>query len=1567
MAKANTDKQQAVLLAALQTGATTKLEHLAADLMGRLLKVQIAVSKAGFQHGGDAGTAGRAGRRLRIECKRYADNRPLSDRELQGEIDDATRRTPGLEAWVLVSTRRVAENTQETLNLKAGEVGVPVIVVDWAAPPGTPPDLAALCAFAPDLVEIHYGAAAATAARCLKALSGPVVERIRHEIAAWNIGYKQLKRAGDRRLRRIWNSEVESQAAFAQNAAGGAAAYLITRTAVLQALHDWWKAPGPQPAVVFGIEGVGKTWAALQWVLRELRRLPLTLALPSSAFMAVRGFTETAVLDFLAGALYDVTSTQNERYWQQRLRNALKRPAEQGPVMLIVVDGMNQEPSFEWRRLVQILQGGSFRGRVRLILTTQTHFLEEHLLGMRTVAGGVTRIGVEPYDLTPGGEFDELLSRHGRARAGIPPELVALARVPRLFPLVMKLRSDVAMQGDATLPRLLWAYGRDELSMREGRAFSETEWEQWLLDLAAKHWDAIRSGAASSDPAQSYPLHELDAMVARRSLEPSIVARRLSEIVDGTWMEAVPGKPNTFRPRASTIHLALGAEVVSLLENAEHLGTERLEVVLARWLDPLGATSAAADVVAAAMSIAVAKRLPASSCILPVLVKALLQSQNVQDSHRLQAVALAPAIFRGLLETVEHSSSRSQASARRWALQALRGTPAVNMPAWNAINDKLVTWVAHVTCPTAEEVAQSDSSGKHQFDRLIERIGTGAAGVQPVMGVPVRVHLRETEDLADSVPGLLLGKPLVPAVRVLVAAAVTASISIGGRSAWEGFKWLVMLNPVDPDETVALLAGLADVALGTCGGPGVHPELPMRVAALLLWMAGDETHEHRANALRVSFEAGWDYDKHYLADPVRSWFALERRHLDLLWRDGTLPLLLRLQRGQAFLPDPSIGADKKFVQALETACDGFDISTLDTNISLTSEDHTFRDIEPGLARLAPRALAGLVRRRLCGLAVRIGEPRHWASVRAPRFVLLADAPAAAAAKALRLNPPVPPGSEEAFVQSQLLEIELPHAGAREQLDTLVEARDAHLTLKLLSFLQPTDAGTLANFLARWGMSNHRAVEVLLSYLAERGTHLADPEFQLLTPFALPGADARMRIVAFIALARSNPFEFGAYLVNWGWHVEASQTVFEQDHGSRAVLAVSSTRPLGELRFVVAPWCLLSEACARGGSPADAKVAAAALSTAINIVGLAAEHPGVDISVDLPYDSGSISFDPSDESAKDEEQSLRAALDFDELSRRRSMAHEQGHEYLTRTWNAGAVMAVRPVPLKEAQMLVRHCSAEVELWLDGHEAQTSAFRQRLNLAGGLYLALCEALLETDPPRGVAIWRSIEQSLQTRFVGLGDINDLMHMPFRVREHSAVLELRDDLYALRRNGSDKAYIELVLCASSNGCIEWLCRKISADETSGSRWRQKRAIVLRGLLSEGSAEAPRWREGPLVGLWEWLRHRSDDWSDRHAFARHWWKTFLLAPDAQTAYAAWHVFLLCVDRTALVWMQPELKASAQGDDLWRLKMLHLEVNRSQLDEAMRSKETKGSNDPERHLFGWDLPVAWFDADQLPE
>lgn len=50
---------------------------MSAALIGKLLDVGVFVARSGFQFGGDAGTSGTQGRRLRIECKRYADKSAL--------------------------------------------------------------------------------------------------------------------------------------------------------------------------------------------------------------------------------------------------------------------------------------------------------------------------------------------------------------------------------------------------------------------------------------------------------------------------------------------------------------------------------------------------------------------------------------------------------------------------------------------------------------------------------------------------------------------------------------------------------------------------------------------------------------------------------------------------------------------------------------------------------------------------------------------------------------------------------------------------------------------------------------------------------------------------------------------------------------------------------------------------------------------------------------------------------------------------------------------------------------------------------------------------------------------------------------------------------------------------------------------------------------------------------------------------------------------------------------------------------------------------------------------------
>lgn len=1557
----------AILLGELRAAPPRALEELAAALIERLLDVRIAISKSGFQHGGDAGTAGRAGRLLRIECKRYSDTTPLSDRELQGEIDDARRRRPGLEAWILVATREVPENTLDTLNLKGREVGIPIVIVDWAESTTRVPDLAALCAWAPDLVASHFGTRAATVARALQRQAPPTLERMRSELQPWHIGFSQLQELANARLHQTWTNEVESRAAFGQNAAGGANPDLIERKTVSAQLSQWWGEPTAKPAVVYGAEGVGKTWATLQWVIANLSVLPITLVLPASAFPEVRGLSPASVMDLLAGALHGVTLSQDRIYWRERLYRLLERPVEEGPALVLFIDGLNQEASFDWRRLIQVLQAGPFTQRVRLLLSTQTHFLEDRLQDLRFISSGAKLIGVEPYDLTDGGEFDQMLAKHGRQRADLAPDLVPLARVPRLFPLATALSADAALHGDATVSRLLWAYGRDQLSMREGRAFTENDWEEWLRDLARQHWSVIRDRGGSEVIPQTYSVSQLDAQVGRTSLEASLNYRRLAEIIDGTWMEQVPGQPNIYRPKESTIYLALAAELLGQLEAAMAQRPESVSGALGAWIESFAATAAAADILAAAVSIAVAKGLTHASPLTSALVCALLQSQNASGSHRSEVRALAPAITAALLDAVERSSSRAQASARRWALDSLRDIPQASVSAWALIYDRVVSWVAHVTCPRPSEAAGADAPDRHFAERLLVRIGTDQPGRQVVMGVPIRVHEREMENLGDSVPQLLAGKPLVPAMRVLVAACVTAAIDMSACRAWEGFKWVILLNAIDRAETVDELARLSETARTAVEpGDGVHPEMPTRVAALLLWLTGVETHEIAASSLRVTFERGWSYDRDYLADPAGSWFTPEYRHVSQVLEDERFQLLPRLKRVSAYVGDPLLSVSESFAASLKAAADGFDMRALHTVGSWTSEDHAFHELMPAVARFAPDTAASVARRFLTGLPDRSGERRNWGAKYVHGFLIVADSEAAEAARSLRLARGETADGEEPYLAMKLLEIELLLLPASTQLDRLVEAADAYLSLQLLTIVRPVDDDEVSRFLARWPLKNRRAAEVILNVLAARPATLSEQNFNALREFAGQDTDLKLRVLAFIALTSSVPKEFGEYLLQRGWRASPEQDLFEQERGSEAVCAASAARALEELETIVTPSALLEEASKRGGAPDAAKVAARAIEAIVR-PDIPSEPPDdVLVSVEVGRRAGFVSFDPQERTSDDAE-TVAEAFNLEVRVRMHKEANAAGHEYLKRMRSLGETLASKPVRLKDARMLVAHCSAEVERWLDGMEGLTPAFRNRLNAAGGLYLTLCEALIEVNSPLATPLWHAIEKGLKIRFVGVANLNELYHIPFRAPDTAVALRLRGTLYELARNANDKAYMDLVICAMVNKQHSWLTSKIDDDAASGEDWRSTRAVVVRGLAGlDTRAGQLDWPEGPAATHWESLRHAAMLRRNSISIARHWWNAFLDAANVEHAYAAWILFARYADRRAYAWMNDDVSARKPAGELWRLKLLHVEANQYALASAMKENESKGSRNPERYLFHLDPPEQWLDSADLP-
>src|SRR5688572_15984175 len=166
------------------------LERLAAALTGRILGVTVSVAQRGFQHGGDAGPAGRQERRFRLECKKYAETSPLSRRELLGEIDHALACDEALEAWILVATRPVPEQVAQDVIQHGEKNGVPVLVWDWSDHEIA--SLAALCASDPDLVETLFSKEAGRHSRDLVPFAAEPIAALRREMHSWCLGFAAL-------------------------------------------------------------------------------------------------------------------------------------------------------------------------------------------------------------------------------------------------------------------------------------------------------------------------------------------------------------------------------------------------------------------------------------------------------------------------------------------------------------------------------------------------------------------------------------------------------------------------------------------------------------------------------------------------------------------------------------------------------------------------------------------------------------------------------------------------------------------------------------------------------------------------------------------------------------------------------------------------------------------------------------------------------------------------------------------------------------------------------------------------------------------------------------------------------------------------------------------------------------------------------------------------------------------------------------------------------------------------------------------------------------------------------
>ncbi|HEY8095095.1 MAG TPA: hypothetical protein VIE65_03255, partial [Methylobacter sp.] len=1279
---------------------SAKLENLAAALLGQLLGLSIPVAKSGFQHGGDAGPAGRQGRRFRIECKKYSDKTSLSDRELLGEIDQALARDNALEAWILVATRSVSEQLEQDLFHHGERIGVPVVIIDWKNHELT--SLAALCAFDPDLVEDEFSKEAGALARALQPASDDAIAMLRRNLQSWCLGFDTLRLQSHEKLDKIWNSPKTSNAELGQNTAGGAQEKRVKRSAVHQKLDAWWQgaARNDAPVAVIGLDGVGKTWAALDWLVDNEDGQPIVLIVPSSATLQMlSSISETSVKEFLANCLYQVSGVRSSEHWLRRLENLLKRPETEGPVLTIFFDGMNQEPSVKWSLLLKVLQGEVFGERVRVIVSTRIHHFEDRLSNLRNLIVPAVTVVVDHYDITQGGELDQMLGFEGLTQTDLHPDLIELARTPRLFKLVVRFRDRLVEANQVTVHRLLWEYGRDTLGERAEASFSEKDWRHWLKEIANKYRDGIQLSS----------LKALGETASRPDLSEREVYARLSDIIDGRFARHDPSGGISLSP--TIVEHALGAALFAHIETVTEPAFATLEATLTQWLDPIAGLDQRAEILRAAVSILVEQERLISSAVAGVLVTAWLQTQNVNDSHRLELAALAPHLADALLDAVEHSDTDTHTSARIWAVNALRTIPRTDSMALTTIVARLRGWFCIVSRDADSRQNANAEFEKNRSDRFKSRIGIDSPGRIKVLGIDLELVDQSDGVLLATAPSIIEGFPLAKTLPVFEVAAVVLSVGRCDKG-WDGLKWLCLLNEIDPDETAVALRELsAKVRLRT-PETGVHAALPARIASLLLRMSGQEQDEDAAISIDPSLDRWFTYEKDYLAQPSRSFFALERRHADITLNDTELPLLSRVQRTKELWLDPNFEPPASFITEVLAAATHIEVDKLNRHISYTSEDYDFDEFEPVLARCTPDLLADLMHRKIQSAATCPAESRYWLAICIREYLILAGKAAATAARTLRLSSVDSDEGQESFAANLLLMMELNNLDALSQYETLIRANLKFiLTADFAEILRPPTSDDVDILIDRYASGSSKQQDDLLILLSIHSIRFSDKAWLWLLNFTK--ADSYLRGLAFDTLNRADAIRFGQILATDGWLWSPEAHVWVNHYGTGALIEATRALPFDQVAPQLAPWRLLEAARLRGSHPAEVRLAGKIFGHVLAADKIEEPDPGSILSVDRsetktsPFAFSVLPW-PSQNSTNDPEAWSKAAMNIDAQRKARRLASETAILRIHEARASGASLYLTNIDAKDFEPVLLHASDMVDHWLEGFLTLTVDF-------------------------------------------------------------------------------------------------------------------------------------------------------------------------------------------------------------------------------------------------------------------
>jgi hypothetical protein len=1548
-------------LKSLEDTGDSGFEGLIAVVLQSATGQEFRLSSAGRQSGRDTASESGYGICIKAESKHYRETTSLKPRELLGEMDQAMMSDENLDMWILAASRSVDDQTAHDLEVHGERHGIEIVILDVGVDGLS--RLGVLMAQCPEAViewaELHHLKCETVSLRsALRAIAdAPGCEPAKLRLSAKlgsTMGYDTARKRANEQLVTVLGDHQRAKSIFLQSLGIRAPqARVVRRTHLMKQLSDWWDAPGfPVPAVALGEEGTGKTWAVFDWVAGRIERGDMPLVLPFAVVaQELTGFRFPETL--LPRALAKWPGILGEGGWARRIHRWLAGEATGRPIMLLILDGLNERTDVEWRQLFATLASGPWRGKIAVLSTDRPHHWRHHcVLG---VAPAALEIEVGAYSDE---ELGQALAGSGISYSEIPSDLVPLISIPRYCRLVVEHFKEMVQAADFTRERLIYLELKDRVAAKLGYPLNHEGLFGIVRELAER---------ARTNP--NLKPQELRSLVAGSGGD---VENIYEEIVSGGLLVEV--SPNAMVPayRVEPIRMVFGFGMLLADELAKFASgnASDIEGFLTGWFEPQPHMDRKVEICGSAVFHALSQdNFPPLA--LKGLVRYWLGLRNWADTTQLtftNYVLRRPEVFVDVAEDF-WSSKRDSGAAQQFLGRAFvanrnnENVQAVLAPAierWMGFVHPLGRDYAEFNRPRSDRILTTPDGQKivvpgvdREKEERVRREIEARAGC-PVVPGEIRVAGVRLTVISDGPLlrlarfGLMItsaGDPL-PFIESLVHWAVASAVMDSSEFA-DLAAWVIRLSG---PEVEAKLLGEARRLLER------QEKVADAAARTLLIAIGNKESESLIQKHDLTPQWYKDRLMEHSKDPCRSFYRWTRDEAITCLGREDVPVQIILGKALTCSVDPSVAVPETLIDRTKRALRSIDQKGVHAVGAQTTEDHYLKILMPALCGHAPSDMADYLRGVVKTMPERTREGIYYLALVLRQMSLLLNTAEVSAVSRVtaKLSADSPRWrliddrsrdlSDTQVAEAFAFAAVAPHLSAPELFRRILTRPENAIDPAGLDSwfrpLPPDDIASAARTLHT--TSDPGTLRRLLWMLPHMGVSLSDGDRTRLVQIATSDDKLARSGAIRAAVVMADPPLCQA-IVDLGLSVKEDADTFEERWLSLLYARYARDLPLETIAERLPLPVLGRVIKERGYEPSGIDAYAAMLDRACRQVTSAADYsvdqlPEIELNAEPSCDE---EFPNLREPAHGRTatfglpRSWTSGPPTDSIAELNELFKPKGDEWIRKVnedryrrqdavFSAWRTTAFQWYGRKfdfEAlhQVYERHPSV-VERWVQP-ALEDSPFGRSVRLRLATFLApICRVLLSHDSHLGLELWSRLHKP-----EGNSVLTDTENLPFTAEDSGQSRLARQ--VVLEESWNDASLARVALACGRSRRLDWL-REVTENLISAPQlWRRAKGLTLASLSDIDAARfeelvaraqiAGSWVEETLSALRENVR--------KNAISRHWYSMFLNAESRDTAWAALQIVLLVADERLLCWRAEIEKAGECGSRVQeRLRFLDL-------------------------------------------